>query len=53
MEYMGFSLEIKKMRQKSRAFVNVEQEEDEGEIYYIREKYLFLERLYKQYVFNF
>lgn len=53
MDYMGLSLEIKKMKQKSRAFQNVEQEGDDGEIYYIREKYLFLERLYKQYVFNF
>ena len=53
MDYMGLSLEIKKMKQKSRAFQNVEQEGDDGEIYYIREKYLFLERLYNQYVFNF
>jgi hypothetical protein len=44
MDYMGLSLEIKKMKQKSRAFQNVEQEGDDGEIYYIREKYLFLER---------
>ena len=51
--YMGFGLEIKKMQQKSRAFQNVNDDDTNGEIYYIRNKYLFLEMLYKQYVINF
>ena len=51
-EQLGLRKEIKKYKQKSKAFVDVNQENGIGEINYIKQLYEFLESLYKQYVKN-
>ena len=51
-EQLGLRKEIKKYKQKSKAFVSVDQLNGNGEINYIKQLYEFLEILYKQYVKN-
>ncbi len=52
MEELHLSREIKRLRQAARAFQSVKDVGNNGEINYIKQKYMFLETLYKQYVIN-
>ena len=49
-EELDFQAEINRLEQSSKAFQNVSDDNDKGEILYIKKKYSFLEKLYRQYV---
>ena len=52
-EKFGFLLEINEMKQKSLMFQFVNDKDNTNQMYYIKQKYEFLERLYWSFVYQF